>query len=79
MGSCSSLSIVAETLEREIRGQSIKSRSRQVGGVCPLLEHLPRYVERRLYPGNVWSMDLTGEGPLTLTAADGTALHNMTF
>ncbi|WBA83437.1 fimbria/pilus periplasmic chaperone [Endozoicomonas sp. GU-1] len=38
-----------------------------------------RYVERRLYPGNVWSMDLTGEGPLSLTAADGTALHNMTF
>ena len=42
-------------------------------------EECTRYVETRLYPGNVWELDLTGKGALSFNADDGTDLREMTF
>ena len=38
-----------------------------------------RYVENRLYPGNVWTMDLTGVGTLSFDATDGNGSRKMQF
>ena len=37
------------------------------------------YVENRLYPGNVWKMDLTGQGMLSFDANDGSGSRTMNF
>ena len=42
-------------------------------------EECTDYIENRLYPGNMWKIDLTGKGALSFNADDGTDMHEMTF